>query len=144
MQNTNLPIALHVFLINDQDEVLLLKRVNTGHLDGFWSVPAGRLQAGESATMGAIREAQEEVGVVIHKTDLSNPLIMHHKDERGERIYFFFIARQWEHEPKNMEPDSCGEIHWFPINQLPEDMVPHVRASLENILQGVTYDEFGF
>lgn len=43
--------------------MLLLKRANTGHLDGFWSVPAGRLDGGESITAGAVREAYEEVGV---------------------------------------------------------------------------------
>ncbi|MBU6321693.1 MAG: NUDIX domain-containing protein [Patescibacteria group bacterium] len=48
-----LPVALHVFLVKG-DQMLLLKRKNTGTYDGQWSVPAGRLDAGESATSGAV------------------------------------------------------------------------------------------
>lgn len=40
-------VAIHVFLVRD-DEVLLLKRFNTGYKDGFWGVPAGHLEADET------------------------------------------------------------------------------------------------
>jgi 8-oxo-dGTP diphosphatase len=144
MENINLPIALHVFLVNNKNEVLLLKRANTGYLDGFWSVPAGRLNGGESIRQGAIREAYEEVNVMIDLADLGTPLCMHHKNDRGERLYFFFITHLWQNNPVNKEIDKCSEIAWFPITSLPEDMIEHVRSALMHIQEKNTYIEFGF
>ena len=138
-----MPIAVHVFLLNNKN-VLLLKRANTGFQDNMWSVPAGRLDDGESFAEAAIREVKEEVDVKLMPADLSMPLIMHHKDTRGERIYIFYIARSWQGTPKNMEPDKCDTIKWFNINNLPNDIINHVSDALTGILNGKNYIEWGF
>lgn len=143
MNHANLPIAVHVFLING-DKILLLHRENTGFNDDKWSVPAGRLEEGESLTLGAVREAQEEVGVEIMMGDLEKKLIMHHHDNRGERIYAFFLCKKWKNEVRNMEEDKCREIDWFDIKKLPENTIDHIKLALESILKGETYLEFGF
>jgi hypothetical protein len=69
---------------------------------------------------------------------------MHHKNDKGERLYFFFLIRMWQNEPINMEPDKCSEIGWHPVSQLPTDMIEHVRIALTDIQEGKTYVEFGF
>lgn len=143
MSNIGLPIAVHIFLLKE-NKVLLMERANTGFLDGMWSVPAGRLEANESIREGAMREAKEEVGVLINAAHLSKPLVMHHKDERGERIYFFFVAPEWEGEPVNCEPDKCSRLEWFSLQSLPEHIVPHIKTALDGIANGETYMEFGF
>ncbi|MBN7792102.1 NUDIX domain-containing protein [Microbacterium esteraromaticum] len=43
--------------------VLLQHRVGWSHFGGTWGLPGGALHEGESALVGAIREAQEEAGV---------------------------------------------------------------------------------
>ena len=45
------------------DEVLLLRRHNTGYQDGNYGLPSGHIEEGEFALTGAIREAHEEVGI---------------------------------------------------------------------------------
>jgi hypothetical protein len=40
------------------DQVLLGERRNTGYADGWWHLPAGGLEAGESVTAGMAREAK--------------------------------------------------------------------------------------
>ncbi len=48
-QAAKISVGLHVFLVDrEAGKVLLLKRANTGRYDGRWSVPAGRLDVGES------------------------------------------------------------------------------------------------
>lgn len=143
MSNFNLPVAVHIFLLKEK-KVLLMERANTGFNDGKWSVPAGRLDSNESIRQGAAREAKEEVGVSVDVEDLSEPLVMHHKDERGERIYFFFIGRKWEGELENCEPEKCSRLEWFDIEKLPETLIPHVRVALNEMMNGETYIEFGF
>src|SRR5918995_1061621 len=46
----------------DGGEVLLLRRVRSG--GGYWHVVAGALEPGESAREAAVRELQEETGLV--------------------------------------------------------------------------------
>lgn len=139
----NLPIAVHAFL-ERKDQILLLKRYNTGHNDNKWSVPAGRLESGESISQAVVREVKEEVGLSIEVDSLSRPLIMHHKDERGERIYAFFMIEKWLGKEVNMEPDKCSEINWFNRKDIPENLVPHVKKALFDIEKGQTYTEYGF
>ena len=49
--------------------VLLSRRYQTGWHDGEYSVPAGHVEAGETVTQAALREAREEVGL-----ELSRPI----------------------------------------------------------------------
>ncbi|MBV9729828.1 MAG: NUDIX domain-containing protein, partial [Pseudonocardiales bacterium] len=44
---------------NDVGEVLLVRRAD----DGYWELPGGRIEIGESASAAVIREVAEETGV---------------------------------------------------------------------------------
>ena len=57
-------IAVLLVLIQ-KEEVLLLRRYNTGIDDGCFVLPMGGVKEGETATQALIREAREETGVVI-------------------------------------------------------------------------------
>ena len=59
-----LPVAVHLFFLRDK-QILLLHRFNTGYEDGNYSVVAGHVDAGESVMQAAIREAREEVGIIL-------------------------------------------------------------------------------
>ncbi len=89
---TRYPVAVHLFFFQGQD-VLLLRRFNTGWQDGNYSVPAGHVEIGESVTECAIREAGEEVGVRLERDDLSVIHVMNRKSEE-QRIDFFFLVKQ--------------------------------------------------
>ncbi|MFC1615422.1 NUDIX domain-containing protein [Patescibacteria group bacterium] len=90
MNHAILPIAVHIFLIKDE-KVFLMQRAGTGFKDGQWSVPAGRLDVGESVKRAVAREAKEEINAEVDIKNISTPLVMHHKDERGERLYFLLF-----------------------------------------------------
>ena len=141
--HANLPVAVHVFLRRGS-QALLVQRAHTGFRDGEWSVPAGRLDIGESVRQTAARETAEEVGVLINIEDLGEPLVMNHRDERGERLYFFFTCSTWRGEPRNMEPKKCNAINWFDVKNLPPNTVDHVKDALTKIKNGAGYMEYGF
>lgn len=90
------------------------------------------------------RELNEEVGLKIDPNSLSTPLVMHYKDNLGERIYVFFKITKWTGEAKNNEPKKCSEIAWFSKNNLPENMVLHIKEAMLKLEKSVCYTEFGF
>ena len=61
-------LYISAYLMLEKDnEILCLKRQGTGWMDGFWSLPAGHVEPGESVVQGLLREAQEEVGITLHE-----------------------------------------------------------------------------
>mgnify|MGYP001618038848 FL=1 len=89
------------------------------------------------------REAKEEAGINMNEKQLLMVHVMHRKSDE-ERIDFFFEAREWQGEPKIMETNKCDDLSWFPINQLPPNMVPYVRAGIENYKNKISFSEFGW
>jgi len=122
------------------DEVLLLLRANTGYMDGFWAVPAGHVEYGESALTAAVREVREEVGVEIAPADLIPVTAMHRTGGNGEaideRVDFFFTATRWTGEPRLMEPDKATGLDWYCLDRLPDPVVPHEALVLAGLRDG--------
>lgn len=134
-----------VYLIPLKDKrVLLLRRFNTGWMDGKYSLIAGHLNGGETATQAMIREAKEEAGIIITTSDLQFVTVTHRKSVKLEYIDFFFVVKNWLGIPNNLEPDKCDELSWFSVNQLPENIVPSVREAIKNYLNKKGFSESGW
>jgi len=132
----------HLVLMRDS-QILLLKRENTGYEDGNYSIIAGHIDGSETAREAMSREAKEEAGLIIHPDDFFLLHVMHRKAS-DERISFFFTTKIWKGEPRNMEPDKCGDLSWYDLDSLPTNMVPYIRAAIDNILRNEIYSEFGW
>jgi 8-oxo-dGTP diphosphatase len=142
MSHPRFPAAVHVFLVRRQ-EVLLVRRCNTGWEDGKLSVVAGHIEPGESVTAAARREAREAVGVELSSERLQAVGVMHRRSQE-ERIDFFLAYRLEGEEPRNEEPGKCSELVWAKLSSLPDDTIPYVRAGIENFREGVWFQEFGW
>jgi len=138
----HLKSAVHLLLMRD-DEILLLRRHNTGYEDGSFSVVAGHLDGGEEVKHAMIREAREETGIEIDEADLDVAHVMH-RQSSDERIDFFLTAARWRGEPANLEPHKCSELRWCRLDALPGNVIPYIRRAIENIQNGVTFDSFGW
>jgi 8-oxo-dGTP pyrophosphatase MutT (NUDIX family) len=143
LERFRLVVAVHLFL-RRSDEVLLLRRANTGYEDGNYSVVAGHVDGNETARQAMAREATEEAGIVVVPADLRFVHVMHRKEanEADDRIDMFFAASRWHGEPTIGEPDKCSELRWAPLNALPANMVPYVRAALTSYRENQPYSEF--
>ena len=149
------PVTVHLLFFRG-NQVLLLRRFNTGFEDGNYSVPAGHLDGGETVRMAAVREAQEEIGIHIDVENVAFAIVMHRRSDdtllplsgtgagTSERVDFFLHIKDWDGEPFNAEPEKCDELAWWELNVLPENIIPYVRRAIRNYHQRILYDEFGW
>ena len=140
MTRARFPVTVHLFFFR-KDQVLLLRRFNTGFRDGEYSVPAGHLEGGETVMEAAAREGAEEASVKIQLNDMTFSTVMH-RIEGEERVDFFVVVNQWEGEPFNAEPDKCDELRWVDVNALPTNIIPYVKQALANHQNGIPFDEY--
>lgn len=139
--------ACFVILMKD-DKVAMVLRKNTGWMDDYYGLPAGKLEYHETFTQGAIREAKEEAGVDINPDDMR---VIHvaqrHSEDNGlfmDWVDVYYAVDEWIGEPHNAEPDKSERLDWLPINDLPENIVPPQRAALTEIAKGNFYSEYGW
>lgn len=143
--------AAYVFLLRDGDagtEVLLQLRGDVPFMAGHWAAAAaGHVEQGETAYDAARREALEEIGV----SDVGLSFVTSMQRTRGgepidERIDFFFTARRWSGEPRILEAQKAHDLRWWPLDALPDPVVPHERVVLEAIRTGTAsaYTTYGF
>ncbi|MBP1967797.1 NUDIX hydrolase [Paenibacillus aceris] len=135
--------SVHI-LFYRKDEVLLLKRQNTGFQDGNWSVVAGRMDGNEEVVAAAIREAKEEAGVIIEPEQMEVVGMMHRKNTTSEWVDFFLIAHDWEGEITNMEPEKCEQLKWFHVRELPDNMISYIRTAVEHKHEGLWFESVGW
>ncbi len=133
--------AAYVFLLREQaagTEVLLQLRRGTGYMDDHWAAAAaGHVERGETAETAAHREALEEIGVT--GLDLAFATAMQRTARDlpiDERIDVFFTARTGTGEPRIVEPAKCAGLRWFPLDALPDPVVPHERIVLDGLRRG--------
>lgn len=114
---------------------------------GSWSSPrptsssCGTVLAAARSSFNcdaAKREANEEFGI----TDLAlRPLCAMHRsqgeDPIDQRVDYFLLATDWSGEPTIREPDKCADLRWFPLDALPDPVVPHELQVIEDYRRGI-------
>ena len=141
--------ASYVYLLREGDEgteVLLQLRQGTPYMDGHWAAAAaGHVERGETAYDAAHREAAEELGIIDVGLEFAFTMQRtQHADAIDERVDWFFTARSWTGEPRIVEAHKAAEVRWFPLDRLPEPMVPHEAHALAHLGSGTAYLTFGW
>ncbi|MEM7184184.1 MAG: NUDIX hydrolase [Spirochaetota bacterium] len=122
-----------------QDQVMLCKR-SIEPRAGYWNLPAGFMENGETLQEGALREVWEEAET---KVEIQRMHTVYHVGHANQ-IYFFFLAKMAKLEYKiGME---TMEIQMFPLSDIPyEDLAFHsnvftLQKYIENPdFQGIHY-----
>jgi ADP-ribose pyrophosphatase YjhB (NUDIX family) len=108
------------------DQVLLCKRAIEPRL-GCWTLPAGFMELGESASAGAARETMEEAGAHIEIGPLYSFLNVPH----AEQVHLFYLATMTS--PDFYAGEESMEVALFSEDQIPWDDLafPTVKQTLE-------------
>ncbi len=124
-------------------KILLSRRFQTGYEDGNYSLPAGHIEDNETLTDGTCREVKEETGIILRPSDLRLVHVMHRK-HIDIRMDFFFMATLSRYTPKNLEPEKCDDLRWFPLTRLPVNTIAYIRAAVQCYRKKNVYSEFGW
>lgn len=138
----HLVAAVYIILKKD-NKIFLTRRINTGWEDGKYALVGGHLDGNETASQTAIREAKEEIGVIIDPKDIKFVNVSH-LITNSERIHFTFLAEKWKGKPKNNEPEKADDAKWFSIDALPKNITDNSKETIEWHKKGNVYTEFGW
>lgn len=146
--STARPYIACFVILRRSDSTAMVLRKNTGYMDGYYGLPAGKVEYGETYAQGAMREAKEEAGVDVDINDLKFVHIAHRHgvESNGfmDWVDVYFEANNWQGEPYNAEEHKSERLDWVDLNSLPENVVPPQLSALKLIAKGVTYSEYGW
>lgn len=122
-------IGVGVLVIKDH-KILLAQRFNS-HGHGTWSPPGGHLEFGETVEQCALRELQEETGLIAHSTQHAGWVNDVFKQENKHYVTFFVKVETFTGEPQCLEPHKSGQWRWFDLDQLPEPLFLPTKSFFE-------------
>lgn len=135
--------AVYAIIIKN-GKILLSLRENTGFMDGWYSLVAGHVEADETVDEAMLREAKEEANIVVKSMKLGTVMFRKGIDGRDDYMDFFFIIDDYEGDIINKEPQKCGELKFFNIYNMPNNVLNYVLKAIDNALKGIPYDNFVF
>lgn len=123
-------ITVVALVFIEEEGKLLLVRQSYGR--GYWSLPGGVLERGESIDQAAIREVKEETGLEVR---LMRVVGLYSKAGEGS-LAISFVG---EREGGILEPGGeISECRFFPYGQFPQNIRDHFWQRLEDYRQHCT------
>lgn len=117
--------------IFDHDKRALCVRQNYG--ERLWTTPGGRLEAYETPLDGLIREVREEIGAEIEVTGFVGAYANAYKDDLVLNFHARLIGSLETWRPH----DEIGDLGFFPLDQLPEQMTANGHWRLKDAAAGL-------
>ena len=132
--------SIYIIIKNEKDQVLLQRRQGTKLWPGFLALPAGHIDEGENAYEALVREAKEELNIIINLDDITDTFVVNRKNESLPSYYdVYFEVSKYKGDIKINEPEKCSELVWCDINKLPEDMIDFEIEAIKNNQKGIKF-----
>jgi 8-oxo-dGTP diphosphatase len=116
-------------IVIEKDEELLLIRRRNPPEKGFWAVPGGHVDPGESPIECAEREAREEVGSVSIGEKVMDFV---HDVDIGHRHHCYVFLGDAAGEIR--AGSDAAEVRWFTLEELKEKEITHYTKKILNKL----------
>lgn len=132
--------AVRCYLIKN-DKIVVTKYNEPNKKAGYYEIPGGKIEAGELPEQTAIREMQEETGIVVKKLKNKGNLIIEYPDRKFE--FVVFLANTYQGEPKQFE-DNTSE--WLDINELlkKEKILASIQLLQKEYINGLVNENYTF
>lgn len=110
---------------NDQDEVLMQDHVKFG----FWTIPVGKVMAGDDIVAGLNQEILEECNItVLESKELTTKDYAYERDGKNVHVVsHLYEITKYEGEIKNNEPQKHTQQLFLPISKI--EKLPYLSDS---------------
>lgn len=132
------PWAGVVVVVWQGDKFLLTLRAKPPHA-GAWGLPGGALNLGETASAAAVREVQEETGILCQpRASFTTVDIIERGDDGRVAFHFLLAAVAADYVSGTITPcDDAADAGWFAVADLA--VVPNVPRTLELVQQSARF-----
>ncbi len=129
-------VAVQTFVVNKAGQLLMGLRCDPEN-KGYWAVPGGHLDVGDTLEECALRELREETGIkafqalqfayVEQPINISN---MHY-------FHFGYLVNEFDESQTliNGEPEDIERWEWFDLNQIPPKIAGYQREVIIKFLK---------
>src|SRR2546427_316043 len=102
-------------ILSNGPRVLMVKAVR-GFSKGYWNVPGGFMDYGESPEVGVEREAEEEIGVDIQLDGLLNVYVSGFPGKPAYTLGFVYKGHVAS-DAFRLKPDEIEDVGWFTVDK---------------------------
>lgn len=142
MAHALLPAGAHIIFRHGRDILLIKRSRSVGTWPNFWAFPGGKVDNDELLREAAIRETEEEVGIALSREEIEREVIVMTRTAQGTKVVYFGETTWWNGNPSIMEEDNIADMAWFPISDLPDQIIPHHKEAILAMENGESYREF--
>lgn len=138
----NKPIreAVRCYLIKGK-KVVVTKYNAGSKKEGYYDIPGGKIEEGETPEEAAIREMQEETGLKVKKLKPKGKMIIEYPNKVFELTVF--LSDECEGEPQEFEENTS---EWMDIDELlqKERKLSNIILLDKSFIKGLIDDRYNF
>ena len=122
-------LTVDIFIFNENHEFILIQRKNKP-FKGYWALPGGFVDYGETTEHAAIREAKEETSIDVELIGLLNVYSDPDRDPRRHTVSVTYLARGNFDDAK--ADDDAKDIRICSFDKLKEDKIAFDHMTILN------------
>lgn len=132
--------AVRCYLIKDS-EVVVIKYKKGNKKEGYYDIPGGKIEEGETPEQTAIREMKEETGIEIKNLKNKGTMTVEYPDRKF--IFETFITKEYVGEPQEFEENTS---EWINIQKLlqKEKILSNIMILDKFFIKGLLDDNYIF
>lgn len=132
--------AVRCYLIKN-DRIVVTKYNEPNKKAGYYEIPGGKIEEGELPEQTAIREIQEETGIIVKNLKNKGNLTIEYPDRKFE--FVVFLADDYQGKPLQFEDNSSA---WIDINHLlqKEKILASIQLLKKEYINGLINENYTF
>lgn len=132
--------AVRCYLIKN-DKIIVTKYKEPNKKAGYYEIPGGKIEEGELPEQTAIREMQEETGIIVKDLKNKGNLTIEYPDRKFE--FVVFLVDDYQGKPLQFEDNSSA---WIDINHLlqKEKILASIQLLKKEYINGLINENYTF
>lgn len=132
--------AVRCYLI-EENKIVVTKYKKGNKKEGYYDIPGGKIEDGETSEQTAMREMKEETGIKVEDLKYKGKMII----EYPNRIFNLdvFVSNKYKGEPQEFEENTS---EWIDIKELlqKEKLLSNIMILDRFFIKGLIDDKYNF